>query len=127
MSVESDIRTFLVSKAALTALVSTRIYGIFMPEDPVYPNILYTLISRDPASVMDGAATLVRDRWTFEIRAATYGEVIDVEEQLRAALDSAVRPTDGFVSIFLDTVDVSYEFTIEKFRRVCDYAIWSRP
>lgn len=127
MSVESDVRTFLLSKAALTALVSTRIYGIFMPEDPVYPNIIYTLISRNPASVMDGEATLVRDRWTFEIRAATYAEVVDIESELRTALNSAVRQTNGFVCIFLDTVDVSYEFTIEKFRRVVDYAIWSRP
>lgn len=127
MSVESDVRNFLLSKAPLTALVSTRIYSVYLPQSPTYPNIVFSITSRNPQSVMNAAATLHRDRISFEVRTETLSDAIEIEEQLRIVLHSATRETDNFVAIFLSTIDGNFEFTVETFRRIIDYAIWYRP
>ena len=127
MSIESDLRTFLLGKAALTALISNRIYAVYLPQTPTYPNVVFSLTSRNPQQVMDAAATLNRDRITFDVRSESFSTLISIDEQLRTALDSATRETDNFVAIHLSTVDTTYEFTVETFRRIIDYAIWYRP
>ena len=124
---EVNLRSYLLTQASLTALVSTRIYAVHLPQVPVYPNIVYTVVNHDPNTTMDAPGTLHRDRVQFDVRAATFSEVLAVVTQLIAALDAAVRKTDGFVGIHLQTTDMPYEPMVETFRRVVDYALWSQP
>ena len=127
MSLESDVRDYLLSKAALTALVGTRIYAIHLPQSPTYPNIVYQVVSHDPHTTMDSAGTIHRDRLMFDIRSESYAALLQVETQLVSALNTAVRKTDGFVAIHLSTTDMPYEPNVERFRRIVDYALWSQP
>ena len=127
MAVESDIKSYLDNHVGLGALVGDRIYASHLPQKPTYPNIVFHIVSRVPQTIMNGAATLRRDRFSFEIRAATLSSVLAIEEQLLVALDATVRATDGFVGIHLSAVDAPYEYTVETFHRVVDYAIWYQP
>ena len=127
MSLESDLRTYLLAQAGLTALVGTRVYAVHLPQKPDYPNVVYSVIAHDPNATMDAAGTLHRDRFQFDVRAHGFEELLSVENQLVTALNSAVRRVNGFVCIHLSTEDMPYEPNVEAFRRVIDFALWSQP
>lgn len=127
MSLESDLRSYLIAHGGLSALVGSRIYALHLPQAPTYPNIVYSVVDHDPNTTVDAPGTLHRDRMQFDVRGAEFSDVLDVAAQLVSALNAAVRKTDGFVGIHLSTTDMPYEPMVETFRRVIDYALWSQP
>ena len=128
MALENDLRDFLVAQAPLTALVAERIYGGGkLPHSPVYPNIVWAVIDYNPHTTISDAGTIDRRQLQFDVRAEDFSGLIDVCSALVTALNGATRQTDGFVAIYLDHTDFSYEPVIETFRRIVDYAVWSRP
>ena len=128
MSLETDLRTYLVAQAPLTALVGARIYGGGkLPHSPTYPNIVWAVIDHEPHTTISDAGTIDRRRLQFDVRAEDYAGLLDVCDQLVAAMNSATRQANGFISIYLETTDFPYEPVVETFRRIVDYAVWSRP
>lgn len=54
MSAESDLYTILSGHAALTALVSTRIYPDAIPEDKPYPAVVFVRAGTEPIGTIHG-------------------------------------------------------------------------
>ena len=78
MSLESDVYTYLKSRAALTALLGTgdnfRLYPQRVPPSPTYPVVRYVVVSQprtaythDNAGAPPAGTTIVRTRMQFDI------------------------------------------------------------
>ena len=99
MAIEEALYTRLSGHAGLTALVSTRIYPVKLPQNPVYPAVTYE--SRGGGAVQQsmGVTTGIR-RPIFQIAcfADTYDSACSVGAQVQAAL-SRYRATVGGIVI----------------------------
>ena len=87
-SIRSEVRTYLQTIAAVTTLVSTRIYAMTAPNSAAYPFVIITRVSSDHQHHVTDSAGLVRDRLQLNIFAATAISLNNVCEALRNALDT---------------------------------------
>lgn len=119
MTIEADIKTTLDSGVAL---VSSRNYGGNLPQQPVYPNIVYTRIDKDDLVSLDGGAGGGKKRGVFTIdcRAETYAEAHAVADQAIDAMESATL----FKAINLTESDIPFEDVIRVYRVTLDFSVW---
>lgn len=87
MSLQTDIRRYLLSKSAITSLVGTRIQPHYVPQKNVdYPFITYILVSANSAHHLQGGAGYCEKRLQFDVYAKTEVERDAVVEALRNQL-----------------------------------------
>lgn len=120
MSIEATIKTVLDGYAGLTALVSTRIYSMQLPQQPTYPNIMFSRTSTNPQNTLNGLNALNNVRMTFEVRGSTALAVRNVITQLKAA----ILTSTSFKSLYIDEFHIPYENEINIFRVDVDFSIW---
>jgi hypothetical protein len=87
MTIESAFYSYLTSKPAITALVSTRIYPLLAPDTPTYPFITYTVFGEGHDHDFSGATGLVDLTMQCDVWAKTVIDRSDITEALRNALD----------------------------------------
>lgn len=97
----------LSNDAALAALVGTRIYPRHLPDGVEVPAVVYKRLFEDPASHLNGPASLDLVRYQVDSWALSEGTVEPVRLAVRTALEGA-----GFT--FLDSRDV-YEDDTRRF------------
>ncbi len=98
MSIDDALYTRLSGYSALTALVSTRIYPILLPQDCDLPAVAYQKISEISEHAMGIDSTVLQKRFQVSAFAEKYSMAKDVAAQIRAAL-SRYRATVGGVII----------------------------
>lgn len=96
--------------AGLTALVSTRMYPLILPQSPTLPAITFQQISRAPVHSRPLPDTLVSTRWQWNVNARTYKQALQVMAQLKAALQAFTRSASPRV----DVVFVENEFSNDE-------------
>lgn len=85
--IEETIYSRLSGFAGLTALVSTRIYPIILPQGVTYPAVTYQRISAEAReSCMVDDVGLVRTRFQMTAWSETFKGARTISEQLRQAL-----------------------------------------
>ena len=84
--IEETLYTRLSTFAGLTALVSTRIYPVIMPQGIDKPALVYQLISSTRESCMVKDVGLVRARFPVTTWGPTFAGVKAIIEQVRQAL-----------------------------------------
>lgn len=77
----------LSNAAAVTALVSTRIYPDIAPVDAAYPFIVYSVENTLPTDTKDGVSGLDVVQFAVMIYANTYTVAQDIAGAVRTALD----------------------------------------
>lgn len=87
MSIETAFYSYLSNRAAITALVGTRIYPLLAPDTPTYPHITYTVFGEGHDHDMDGATGLTDLTMQVDVWAKTITSRRNVAEALRNALD----------------------------------------
>ena len=89
-TVEQSFESYLTGYAGLTALISTRVYPLIIPQGATLPCVTYQRIDT-PRTLTHGdsgaTGTLARPRIQFSSWAATLSEAMAIAYQLRAALN----------------------------------------
>lgn len=121
MTIEADIITALEAYGDLTALVGTRIYPAKLPQEPTYPNVVYSRSSTVfHNSVSTNAAGQANARFQVDCRAETYIVARDVATKVIAAMTGAT----SFDALAIGDSDFPYEPSVETFRTVLDFSVW---
>lgn len=104
MKIGQYIYAKLTATSAVTALVSTRIYPVFMPQDAAYPAIVFLAdnvphsITKNEASDHD-RATVTFHFWASAAQGENgYAALDNIDEAVRDALDY-VEGTAGSVTV----------------------------
>lgn len=125
--IESNLVTFLNAQAAITALVSSRIYGEILPPNPTYPCVSYRTESHDLPNNFSGNTGFCRsdyliDAWSDDLSAA-----ITLSNALRTALKNH---TGSFGGINVMQIHITagpetvYEESIDAYRITQIFSIW---
>lgn len=121
MTIEADIITALEADGDLTALVSTRIYPMRLPQNPTWPNLVYSRSSTDfHNTISTNAAGQANARFQLDCRADDYAEVRDVAAKTLAAMTGATT----FDALVVSDSDFPYEPNTDIYRVVLDFSIW---
>lgn len=85
-AIEEALRTYLLTKTALTALVSTRIYPDDISDGAALPCVVYIKVSDVPEYTHDGISKLRSPTIQFSSYAATKTAARSISAQIAAAL-----------------------------------------
>lgn len=126
--IEDNLRDYLLTKVAITTLVSTRIYPEYLPQKPTLPAITFARTSSPRIMTLNtGRPGLAAARIQIDCWAKTYGAAKALGEQVRIALQGYTGTLSGTVSAqavhFYGDWDV-YEPETKEHRVVMDFEIW---
>jgi hypothetical protein len=85
----------LSATAAVTALVSTRIYPNNVPQNVIMPYISYTIVSTEPTVTKDVISPLDTIRISLDIYSVNY----DTSQQIGAAVRKALDGYKGTINL----------------------------
>ena len=122
MSVQNDIYARLSAYAGLTALVSTKIYPLTMPQDIELPYVTYSIISDVPEHAMGADPNIRTIRIQVSCWADTYDEAKAIEVQVKAAL-SRYR-SGNFKDVFFDSSLDLYDGEEGVYHVPCDFLVF---
>lgn len=93
--IEKALVARLLSQAAVTALVGTRVHPNGLPQDPTFPAVSYTRISGVHEHSHSGVSNLITARfqfnsWADDVAGAGYGQAKALAKVVRVALDAYV-------------------------------------
>jgi hypothetical protein len=115
--IESDLRTYLIAHEDIQPLVGTRVYPMFLPQNPTLPAITYQRVSGNRVQSLKGVNSLSHPRIQYDCWAESYTDVKDLAEKLINALN------DYSGVIFYNDRDL-YEQDVELYRVSIDISIW---
>jgi hypothetical protein len=96
---EQNIFALLQSIAAVQALVSSRVYPVELPPDPIYPCISYRLIGGSQEETFDTAGAQ-QQRFEFNCYGSNYASAVAVRRALIGSGDSPAL--NGFGGLVAD-------------------------
>lgn len=132
------LRKILVDTAAVTALVSTRIYPIVAPQSSPFPKGSYRRIDEKRERHQTDASGLARARIQFDWFATNQDALMSIMEQARLAVDTfSGLVTSGTESCHVRDVSIQLERDdwepvadasgTPVFRGIQDYFVWYNP
>jgi len=124
-TIEEAIREILVANSTVKA-ITTRIYPSTLPQNPIYPLILYIRISGYRDYTLMGPSGMAHPRFQIEAWAETYAAAKSLANAIRVCLNG-YRGTSGTVrigSFLIQSERDIYEPEAACHRVVMDYAIW---
>lgn len=138
LSPGAALRKILVDTAAVTALVSTRIYPIAAPQSALNPKGVYSLIDEQRERHFRNASGLSRARVQFDWFATNQDTLDSIMNQSRLALDTyngiVVNSTDScdVKDVSIQNEENGWEPVADDsgapiFRGTQDYFVWYTP
>ena len=127
MSISSGLYSYLTAQAAITNLVSTRIYPEILPQDPTYPAITYSLDNiRDTFTYNEGQTTFVGADLQINAWASTHKGAEDLAAVIHAALKNHKGDLGGVTvhGFFREAQVDLYEYEVNSYRRSISYLCW---
>lgn len=86
MTMESDLRAFVIANGDVTALVGTRMFPQRVPQGQSLPAIRYTLVVDTSDIHLTGVAGRAVSSVQLDCYSETYAEAVDLAEKVRVAL-----------------------------------------
>jgi hypothetical protein len=128
VSIETEIRARLVADATIAALAKsgsvTRIYALFLPQDPTLPAITYQRISGPRIQRLNDATEWGQARIQYDCWATTYLGAQTLAAAVRISLNGFVGELATLkVAIRLDNERDLYEDELHIFRISQDYMV----
>lgn len=119
--IEEALRTYLLTKTALTALVSTRVFPDDYSDGAALPCVVYQKISDTKDHTLTAQSTLERPTFQFSSYATTKSVARSITNQLKAALCDYVGTLSGIIvqKIELQSETSSLENTGDGTGKVC--------
>lgn len=128
MSLEQGLVAALRDDADVSALVGSRVYHEKLPDDVLYPCILYTRVSMERERLVTGVESLTRVGVQLDLMARTTSEVKDLAVKVRALLDGLTGDMGGqaiYQALLDQEIDSgSFDGDSEYRRVIADYMIW---
>ncbi len=84
--IEQGITTLLTADSTLSGLIGTRLFPVFVPEDPTYPCVSYQVVSGSSDYSVDGTYETWK-RIQFDAWGSAYADVKTIQKALHAVLD----------------------------------------
>lgn len=119
MTIGEDVYSELSGDAGLTALVGTRIYPQWLPQDTTLPAVTFAQVSENPQNTIGGELALKNHQYQFDVFASSYSSA----QAVAAALNTAVAGASAFEAYRLTQQDL-YEPQTEVHRVSVDFSIW---
>lgn len=123
---ESGIQKRLVTDHGVSALISSRVYPVLMPDDPTLPAATYQRASTVRDYTTTGPVSLSRIRLQVDSWGRTYADVKALDAAIRVCLEafSGMLPDGTYVdSIQIDSSQDLYDGSARYFRISTDYLI----
>lgn len=125
---EAAIYTRLAAYEGLTALTSTRIYPLVLPQKPTYPTVTYQRMDGERESGMTAEHGMAHPHIQIDSWGKTYASAKAVATQVRGALqrwgDADASP--AVLDCFLESDEDDYEPDTGVYRVRQDWLIWHR-
>lgn len=130
-TIESRVRARLTGYAATSAMVSSRIYGGYAPQNALPPYIVVGRVSGGPLNTLSGPNSLgdFQARIQVDAIAADYGQAKAIADAVRAALsgwsDAGARVTSCLLDNEQDDTEPPDDGSEVVWQRVIqDYIVW---
>lgn len=120
MTIEADILITLNNHSGLVALVGQRNYAINLPQNPIYPNTVFTRISTIPSNTLTIRNKLTNIRLQMDTRDQTYNGARLAATQVKDAIETATL----FTGLYSNDNDIPKEFVTDSYRVSIDFSIW---
>lgn len=104
MMLEQAIYSYISTYPGLIALVGSRIYPLVMPQNPTYPTVVYSRVSRVYEKDLSGTAWN-QSRMQFSVYATKYSDAKAVAEQIRAAFRDYKGEINGINIMLADVTN----------------------
>lgn len=85
--IETGLYEFLRDAATVNAIVSGRVYPVYLPQSPIYPAITFQRISGPRVRSLTGPSNLAHPRIQVDCWAATYNAAKELADAVRIAID----------------------------------------
>ena len=108
MTIEEAIFSKLTGEAAVTNLVGTRVYPFQMPQNPIYPAVVYSRVSTRRDMDHSGPGDMAWARFQFDCYGTSYASVKGLANVVRQVLHGFTGTVSGvdFCRVsFLNEVD----------------------
>lgn len=119
MTIADDIYTTLTGDAGVSALVSTRVYPMDMPQNATLPALTYTRVSETPLVNLDGENATRNSRYQVDCFASTYTGAQALAEAVKAAM-----VTNSLFGVVRENQNDLYSAEPDRFRVQMDFSIW---
>lgn len=118
--IENAIKTVLYADSDVGAVAGDRIYEGYMPQQPTFPNVVFTRSSTLYLMSLDGRNPKSNGTFQIDCRATTSSVVHDLTDKVLAALEAATTMT----AIVRDRSKFPYEPGSKVHRVVLIVSIW---
>jgi hypothetical protein len=99
MEIEEAFTAYLKAQSSLTALISTRLFPIKMPQDTAFPCATYQIISKERTHAFQQDAALTNANIQVSAWGKSYASVKSVAKQVRAVLQNYSGLIGGSVTV----------------------------
>ncbi len=131
MSIEADLRTFLLADAGVAAIVAARVYSAPAPQDAAMPFVTYQKLTGERVRSLTGPSGLALpsyqiDCWSDDQQlGGSYSQAKALAQAVRRALDGYIGRWSGLdVRISLLDERDSPEDVARALHVTQDYRIW---
>jgi hypothetical protein len=118
---ESSLRTYLIAQPAISALIGTRFYPMYLPQGGTLPAITYQAITGSEGNTYEGASGLAQARIQFDLWATTKAQTLALAKALRDALATVTAGWMGAERI--NDMDAP-EPEVSIWHRIVEYRFW---
>ncbi len=110
--IRNSIRQYLLSKAAVTAIIGSRLYPVVLPQSQDVPAITFSRVSGGHSHNLDRATGSAIPAFEFDCWAATYAQAETLAEVVRGVMQGFGPGTMGDTEVkacILDDEADAYE------------------
>jgi hypothetical protein len=119
--IESTLFSILSSAPAITAITSTRIYPLVLPDECTLPAIDYSIVGGAAKSTQDTRGT-IRLRWEVNCWGASYGDAVTLRNAVVQSLDNYVG--QGIHIQFLMPQDI-FDHELLQYRAIAEFYVYA--
>jgi hypothetical protein len=128
-TLDEGIFAYLKATAGITALVSSRIYPLVLPQEPTLPALVVTRISTPRIVSHDTSGAtgdLISPRYQFDAWGTSQAATKAIADALRAALNGKTGAAGGITLRAALSEDEAHDYDPETglYRIRSDYFIW---
>lgn len=128
MSFYQDLYTYLQTQAGLTALVSTRMYPVRMPQSPTLPALVIQKVARAREYSQSGDSNLANPTYQIRCWAETHEDAVALQVQVEGALSafSGTMGSETVYSAFIENVIDDFEEETGLYSQIVDVDFWHK-
>lgn len=130
-TIETAIYALLTGDGTLTALVSTRVTPVLVPQGSAMPAVTYAQVSGIRIHATSGPAGLVNSRWQFNCWGVSHASVRAVSDAVRQAIDGYSGTIGG---VTIQAIQTEMEVNIDanpaginrarRYGKALDFNVW---